>query len=251
LRRQRPLVRLQPAYHVADVAQREDVVVYAEPETWAGPTSTRSRRSATTSEPRAARRGWSWSARSRTGSRSPTRPDPGDARRRRLRAATPQLISDFARGVLRDGGRSGRPSRQRGARDASSPRAGRGTPQAGAAPSQGCAARGASYGTPRGGTARAAAPAAGRVNRRAARSAARACGSSCGCGETGIRTGLRSRRSRGHEGSTPSIRTSSRSQPKGDPDARAARRGGVSRRASSGPVRASVTATRPGPPLAE
>ena len=40
-----------------------------------------------------------------------------------------------------------------------------------------------------------------------ARSAARACGSSCGCGGTGIRTGLRSRRPKGHEGSTPSVRT--------------------------------------------
>jgi hypothetical protein len=68
-----------------------------------------------------------------------------------------------------------------------------------------------------------------------------------GCGGIGRRTGLRNRRSKGREGSTPSIRTSSRSQPKGDPDARAARRGGVSRRASSGAVRASVTATRPGP----
>src|SRR5207247_439981 len=48
--------------------------------------------------------------------------------------------------------------------------------------------------------------------RRAARSAARACGSSCGCGGTGIRTGFRSRRSRGHEGSTPSIRTASVAQ---------------------------------------
>ena len=34
------------------------------------------------------------------------------------------------------------------------------------------------------------------------------CGSSCGCGGTGIRTGLRSRRSQDHEGSTPSVRTS-------------------------------------------
>jgi hypothetical protein len=36
----------------------------------------------------------------------------------------------------------------------------------------------------------------------------------CGFGGTGIRTGLRSRRSRGHEGSTPSIRISNPSDVK-------------------------------------
>src|SRR5438874_2413703 len=126
--------------------------------------STRPRRSATTATPPAPRRGWSWSAWSRTASRSPTRPTRGCStssastpRRRSSSPTSPAAPSD-------SGGRSGRPSNQRGGGDASPPRTGRGTAQAGAAPGQGCTAGGPPQGAARRGTTPAAAPAAGRVN---------------------------------------------------------------------------------------
>ena len=85
-------------------------------------------------------------------------------------------------------------------------------------PAKVVATRGPSRGAPPAATLQVAAPAACRVDDEPR------CGSSCGCGGTGIRTGLRSRRSQDHEGSTPSVRTSPTTRTKGDPDDCGARR---------------------------
>ena len=87
-------------------------VIYTDSETWAG-TSTRPRRSATTATRRASTRGWSWSAWSRTASRSPIPQTRGcstssaSTRRRRSSSPTsPAALSDSE-------GAAGRPSTRR------------------------------------------------------------------------------------------------------------------------------------------
>jgi hypothetical protein len=86
--------------------------------------------------------------------------------------ATPQLISDFARGALRAEGAAGALPDREESRDAPPSRTGRSTPQAGVAPRQGDRARESPQGAPRASAARAAPPAVGRVTKTASRFAA-------------------------------------------------------------------------------
>ena len=94
---------------------------------------------------------------------------PGDARRRRLRHR--DAAADLRLRPRRplNGGAVRRSPKQRGRRDASPPRPGRGTPQAAAAPGKGRRARDPPQGATRRGATRAAASAAGCLRRRAAR----------------------------------------------------------------------------------